>query len=56
MVSHIWTAITSVNNAKIFLKILRLLGPTKLFLQPLFSGKTLVCARHNISVFTKVRN
>ena len=56
MVSHIWTAITSVSSAKIILRLLGPLGQTGLSLQLLFFAEALVCAGHSTSVAIKVRN
>ena len=56
MVSYIWTAITSVNSAKIILRLPGPLGPTRLPLQLLFSMEILVCAGHNSNITTEVGN
>ena len=56
MVSCIWTAITSVSNAKIILRLLEPPKPIKLFLQLFFSVGILMCTRCSTSVAIEVRN
>ena len=56
MVSHTWTAITSVSSAKIILRLLEPLGQTRLPLKLLSSAGALVYARHSTSITIKVRN
>ena len=56
MVSPIWTAITSVRNAKIISRLPGLPDSIGLLLQLLFFVKTLVCVGHSSNVATEVRN
>ena len=56
MVSRKWTAITSVNSAKIILRLPGPPRPTELPLQLFFFMGTLVCAGHSSNIATKVRN
>ena len=56
MVSPIWTAITSVSNAKLISRLSELPGSIRLPLQLPFSVGILVCIGHSSNVTTEVRN